>query len=194
MISAIVLAAGASVRMGSPKALLKISGKTFLQHIVDVLASAGVHDVVLVLGANADVIKRQLDWFRGTVVTNNDWNFGMLSSVIAGLGALGRPDIDGALFCPVDHPLITKEIVEGMVQAFSQSHKQIVIPTYQGRRGHPVLFHSSLFPELIAAPMAVGARAVVHNHEKDLAEMATEDEGVIINIDTPEDYAMYCPR
>ena len=89
MVSAIVLAAGASLRMGSPKALLKLSGKTFLQHIVDVLASAGVHDVVIVLGANANVIKTQLHWFRGTVVTNNDWNSGMLSSVIAGLGALG---------------------------------------------------------------------------------------------------------
>ena len=194
MVSAIVLAAGASLRMGSPKALLKLSGKTFLQHIVDVLASAGVHDVVIVLGANANVIKTQLHWFRGTVVTNNDWNSGMLSSVIAGLGALGRPGVEGALFCPVDHPLITKEVVEDLVQAFSASQKQIIIPTYEGRRGHPVIFHSSLFPELIAAPMDTGARAVVHNHEKDIAQVTTDHEGVIINIDTPEDYERYCPR
>jgi len=187
-IGAIVLAAGASLRMGSPKALLKIGRETFVQHIVGQLHSAGVSDIVIVLGADADEIKNSLSWFKGTIVVNEDWKEGQLTSVIAGLDALSQRKLDGVLICPVDRPLITQILIRDLLKAFQESGKRIAVPVFRGRRGHPTVFSSALFDELRDAPLNVGARHVVRNHPSDVHEMTTNEERVLINIDTPEDY------
>jgi len=188
MVSAIILAAGSSRRMGKPKALLNIGGKTFLQHIVGVLNSARVLDIVIVLGSEADEMKKHLGWFGGKVVLNERWQQGQLSSIVAGLDGLDSEDVLGAMICPVDHPLIVQSLVVDLLQEFWKSNKKIVIPTFRGQRGHPVIFERSLFDEIRAAPIDVGAREVVRHHSNDVAEVPSDVEGVIINIDTPEDY------
>lgn len=188
MVSAIILAAGESSRMGLPKALLKIGEKTFLQYIVDVLNSARVLDVVVVLGADAEEIQNSLGWFNGKVVVNEEWQKGQLSSLLVGLHALERKDLHGVLICPVDRPLVSQAVIVGMLQKFWTKHKPIIVPTYNGQRGHPVLISKDLFVELEQAPMDVGARAVLWNHPHDILEFPTDDEGVILNIDTPEIY------
>lgn len=188
MVSAIILAAGSSRRMGQPKALLDIGGKTFLQHIVDVLNSARVLDIVIVLGSEVDDLKKHLGWFGGKVVLNERWQEGQLSSLVVGLDGLDSEDVLGAMICPIDHPVITQSLVVDLLQEFWTSKKKIIIPTFRGKRGHPVIFERSLFDEIRTAPMDVGARAVVHHHADDIAEVSSEEEGVIVNIDTPEDY------
>jgi len=196
MISGIVLAAGSSQRMGTPKALLKIGEKTFLQHIVETLHSARIIDVVIVVGAEAEKIQKTIIWFDGKVVINNDWQKGQLSSIIAGLNALdltkSEPEeIHGAIICPVDHPLLTQSLLVDLLQGYWLSKKRIIIPIHRGKRGHPIIFDRELFDDIRNAPIDIGARAVVRNHEQDIQEVDVNDEGVLINIDSPDDYKKY---
>jgi molybdenum cofactor cytidylyltransferase len=135
MISAVILAAGASQRMGKPKALLTVGEKTFLQYIVDVLHSARILDIAVVLGADAEGIKQSLDWFDGKIVLNADWQKGQLTSVISGIDALDTNDLHGAMLCPVDRPLISQSLLVDLLQAFWKSKKNIVVPSYNGKRG-----------------------------------------------------------
>jgi molybdenum cofactor cytidylyltransferase len=188
MVSGIILAAGESTRMGSPKALLKIGDKSFAQQIVDTLIASRVLDIVLVLGADAEPIQEQLNWFKGKTVINKEWEKGQLSSVLLGLRAVEQQDLHGVLIWPVDRPLASRHVVVGMLHQFWTKHKQIVVPIYKGRRGHPVLFGKELFHDLERAPMELGARSVLQARPDDVLEYQTDEEGVVINIDSPEDY------
>jgi len=196
MISSIILAAGSSQRMGTPKALLKIGEQTFLRHIVEQLHSARITDIVVVLGAGAEEVRKSLTWFDGKIALNSDWQKGQLTSIISGLNKLdpaatGPDEIRGAMICPVDHPLISQSILVDLLQGYWKSHKKIIVPVFRETRGHPVIFSKDLFDEIRHAPADVGARAVVYNHPDDLHEVPVNEEGVIINIDTQEDYKKY---
>ncbi|HVN47669.1 MAG TPA: nucleotidyltransferase family protein [Bacteroidota bacterium] len=190
-VSAILLAAGSSQRMGVPKALLTIDGKTFLQHLVDAVHAAGPDDVRIILGAEAVLLQSTLSWYHGNVVVNENWRDGQLSSMIAGINSLTEEQCSGVLFVPVDHPLITSALIKELLHIFEESKEQIVVPTYQNRRGHPIVVPSVLFQEIKNAPVEVGLRYVVHAHEGKIVEVPTDEEGVIINIDTPDEYQKY---
>jgi molybdenum cofactor cytidylyltransferase len=190
LVPAIILAAGASARMGSPKALLKIGGKTFLRHIVDVLRDSGISGIVIVLGSGADRIADSLAWFDGKVVVNQDWQRGQLTSLISGLDAIGGRHIQGVLVCPVDHPLATSRLIRSMCEAVEAS-QNIIIPVFKGIRGHPVIFPSRFIDSLRSAPLEMGARQLLRDHPDDILEIETDDEGVIRNIDTPEEYESF---
>ena len=101
---------------------------------------------------------------------------------------LDQKDLHGVMFCPVDRPLISQALVVDLLQAFWKSKKKIILPKYNGHRGHPVIFSSELFEALRTASPDTGAREVVHNHSDEVYEMETAEQGVIMNIDTPEDY------
>jgi molybdenum cofactor cytidylyltransferase len=174
--------------MGSPKALLTIGGRSFLHHVIDVLQESGVDDIVIVLGADADEVRRSLSWFHGSIVVNQNWRSGQLSSLTAGLDSFHSTGIDGILVWPVDRPLITSGVVKDLIRSFHESGKSIVVPVYGGRRGHPTFFSSTLFDELRNAPLNVGAKHVLLNHPHDIHEVHTQERGVVLNIDTPEDY------
>ena len=191
MVSGIILAAGESTRMGSPKALLKIGEKSFVQRIVDVLIASRVIDMVLVLGADAKAIQTQLNWFKGKTVINEEWGKGQLSSVLAGLHAVDKEDLHGVFIWPVDRPLVSEHLIVGMLHQFWTKHKQIVVPVFRGQRGHPVLIGRSLFEDMEKAPKEIGARAILWNHPNDVLEYQTEEEGVVINIDSAEDYQQH---
>ena len=120
------------------------------------------------------------------MVLNSDWPRGQLSSIQAGIRALSATPVDGILLCLVDHPLITSALVAELVEAFYRSGKSIVLPVYQSRRGHPVIFAKALFDELLAAPLEKGARAVVWNHPQEVEEVPTEEQGAVLNLNDPE--------
>jgi len=185
MIATIILAAGESRRMGSPKALVPFRGLTFVEHLLAATRHSRIGLTRIVLGAGADEIRAKLSADASKIVVNHEWEKGPLSSIQAGLKSLEGTEVEGALICPVDHPLVTPHLVASMIEAFDATSCAIILPTYHGRRGHPVLFRSLLFSELMAAPMETGARWVVRAHAKDIASVPTEEEGVILNLDDP---------
>jgi len=198
MIVAIVLAAGESRRMGSPKALLRIGERSFIEQIVSALGETKVGKIIVVLGHGAERIKAEIERLPVTVAVNRDYARGQLSSLIAGLRSLEaeRPPekVDGALVHLVDHPVLHPGLVNRMIDLFYESGKLIVVPVCRGKRGHPVIFSARLFPELLSAPPERGAKAVVRAHGDETLEVETEDRGVVMDIDTPEDYREYLGR
>ena len=175
--------------MGRPKALLACQGTTFLGHLLRVTAHPAISVRRVVLGAAADEIRRATGVAPEAVVMNPEWQKGQLSSLQAGLRSLPEGGTDGVLVCPVDQPLISALLVDRLIKAFRAQQRDIVMPTYQGHRGHPVIFSSKLYPELFAAPVDVGARAVVWAHQAELFELPTEEEGVVMNLNDPETLA-----
>jgi molybdenum cofactor cytidylyltransferase len=217
VLAAVILSAGQSSRMGTPKALVDFRGKTFLARAFDAAQHPKIGLVRVVLGAGEAEIRRALSLPDEIVILNPDWERGQLSSIQSAIRALAtdpstasRPTdralgaepraasplhegardvaaLDGILLCPVDHPLFTRALVAALVAAFyADAHPPIVVPTFRGRRGHPMIFARSLFPELLAAPHEQGARAVVWAHSAVVAEVPTDEEGVVLNLNDPE--------
>jgi molybdenum cofactor cytidylyltransferase len=187
MIHAIVLAAGESRRMGRPKALLPYQQETFLGHIISVLKSSTVDEITLVLGAHAEFIQSSIDLQRVSIVINQHYTQGQLSSLIAALQNLPE-ETDAALLCLVDSPFVTKETVNTIITQYRKSGSSIIVPVFGGKRGHPSLFSRPVFPDLLNAPLDQGARYVLQSRQKDVLEVAVADPGILIRIDTPEDY------
>jgi len=182
VISAIVLAAGDSTRMGRTKSELRLgpNGLTFEATVRATLAEAGI-------GVIRVVVPPERVPGCPDVVVNPDPAQGMLSSIQCGLRALPA-GVAAALVWPVDHPLVRPDTIAAIVEAFAARGAPIVVPTFKGRRGHPALFASRVFAELHGADPSVGARAVVHAHA-DRHELAVDDRGIVVDIDTPADYA-----
>ena len=189
MIVGIVLSAGESSRMGRPKALLPIEGQTFLERIVAALKKTQVGKIIVVLGHDAENMTREIKHLPVEVLINSDYQLGQLSSLQTAVRHLQSDEhCDGMLVHLVDHPYIDGKLVDLMIQRFYESTKLIVVPRYQGKRGHPVIFSRSLFGELLDAPIEQGAKAVVNAHANETLEIAAGDEGVTIDIDTPDEY------
>jgi molybdenum cofactor cytidylyltransferase len=186
MLAAAILAAGESRRMGSPKALLPYRGGTFVDHLMSAARHPRVGMLRVVLGAGAEHIREQLHLDAATVVLNQDWPQGQLSSIQAAVRSLEGCATEGLLLCPVDHPLISAEVVAQLIERFDAGNAAIVLPTFHGRRGHPVIFRANVYEEILAASPKVGARQVVWAHKKDTAEVPTEEEGVVLNLNDPE--------
>ncbi len=192
MIVAVILAAGESSRMGRPKALLPFNGRTFIETIIAAFKRSKVGEVVVVVGHNADEMKSHLQHLPVTLLVNPDYKKGQLSSLQVAvryfMAAESTSKIDGMLVHLVDHPYINPVLVDRMIEGFYSSKKLIVLPRYGSRRGHPVLFSASLFRELLEAPLDQGAKAVVNRRRPDTLEIETNDAGVTIDIDTPDEY------
>ena len=195
MIVAVVLSAGESSRMGRPKALLPIDGVRFIERIVTALKSSNVGKIIVVLGHHADEIHKKIGDLAVKILVNEDYQQGQLSSLLAAIRGIEADTdaaaVDGILVHLVDHPYLNSKLVNRMIERFYESGKLIIIPRFQGRRGHPVIFSRSLFNELMATPLEQGAKTVVHAHGDDTLEIDTEDKGVTIDIDTPEEYRRY---
>lgn len=180
--------------MGSPKALLSVAGKSFIERVISALRATGVGKIIVVLGHQPEPIRARIEGLGVEIVINKDYQRGQLSSLIAGLKSLEGQEVDGALVHLVDHPFLDPSTIDRMIDLFYRSNKLIVLPRYRGRRGHPVLFSSRLFAELMSAPLDQGAKSVVHAHRDETLELETENEGVIIDIDTPEEYRQHQGR
>lgn len=190
MINAIILSAGESKRMGQPKPLLRFDDKTFLERIISVLQLSNVDRITVVLGADAEIVEKSANLSGTRLLLNKDYKKGQLSSMITGIKNLPE-ETEAVLVCLVDHPLITEELVNQIVKTFKERKSPIIVPVYQGKRGHPVLFSKSLFKELLEAPEDKGARYVLYSNEEKVFELETSEKGILIGINTPEDYEIY---
>ena len=172
--------------MGRPKALLPYREGTFLQHLIQVTHHPRIGVTRVVLGAGGEQIRTIAKLDPAVVVLNPNWKQGQLSSICAGVRSLAGIETDGIVLCPVDHPLVSATLVSGLIDQFYKEGKAIILPTYNGRRGHPVIFSSALYGELLAAPADKGARAVVWAHAADVLEVPTDEEGVVLNLNDPD--------
>jgi len=186
-VAAIILAAGASNRFGRPKQLLPWGKKTVLQHIIDVVLSSPVEQTIVVLGYRAEELQSNVKDARVETVVNESWNEGMSSSVRAGLSAV-RPEVEAALFVLADQPTLTSETIAQIVRRYGETLSPIVVPTYKGKRGNPVLFARSLFAELSAQEGDVGGRLLIARYEDEVEEVEVRTDAVLVDIDTMEDY------
>ena len=184
---AVVLAAGAGRRIGSPKALLPIGGTTFLAHVARALQRPGVAEVVAVIGHGARRVAASAGLPPGlALVVNPQPDDGMLGSVARGLEAAEARGADAVLLHPVDHPFASPATTDAVLAALAGG-ALVAVPTYGGRRGHPGGFARAVWPALRAAPPARGARAVLADHPDWLVHVPG-DEGCVAGIDTREDY------
>jgi molybdenum cofactor cytidylyltransferase len=189
----IILAAGASRRMGSPKALLDYRGESFANRLVRVLS--GVCDpVIMVLGYHADVIRSHVTGSPHFVV-NPDPDRGQLSSLQIALAAVPG-EAEGFMFTTVDCPATEPETVANLADAFSRRRPetQFVIPSYRGHHGHPVSGVRALIPEFLALPPTGQAREVVHGHVAETEYVDVTDAGVLTDIDDREAYERLAGR
>lgn len=188
MIVAVVLSAGASSRMGRPKALLPVDGVPFIERIVRALERTEVNRTLVVLGHNAEAMREAIAYLGVDTVVNPDYARGQLSSLHTAIRALNGEPVEAILVHLVDHPFIDSRLVDRMIERFRAEEKLIVVPRFNGRRGHPVLFSSKLFPEFLAASLDTGAKPVVRGHPEETLELDTEEAGILVDIDTPEEY------
>jgi molybdenum cofactor cytidylyltransferase len=190
MVVGIVLAAGASTRMGRPKALLAIGADTFVTRACRTLSEAGVDDLIVVAGTeHAEVAAALGDaGLHARVIENPRREEGQLSSLLTGLAVADRPGVDAVLVHLVDVPLVRAETARAVVEAFRRTRAPVVRPAVGGRHGHPVLFSRRVFDDLRRADPAVGAKAVVRAHAADVCDVPVDDDGACRDVDTPEEY------
>jgi molybdenum cofactor cytidylyltransferase len=192
MVHGIVLAAGRSSRMGRPKAALRLGpgGPTFAAAAVGALRDAGLGRVVVVAGAHPGAVRDAVPELPGVeVIDHPDWTSGQLSSLLAGLAALDTPDLEAVAVTLVDVPLVRASTVAALVAAWRRTGAPIVRPAIGQRHGHPVIFDRATFGALRAAPLDVGAKAVIAAFRHQVLDLATDDTGALRDIDTPDEYA-----
>lgn len=197
MISAIVLAAGEGSRMGELKQLLPWGDSTIIETVLANIEESSLDgEIRVVLGAEADRIESRLEDEGYKLLYNPDYTQGMFSSVIAGIQDLPS-DTEALLFMLADQPLVTSDIYNRLLGYYKQKRPLLLVPSYQGRRGHPLIISAQLIPEIYKLAQGGepdgGLRALLNKYEDSIEYMEVEDEGVIIDLDYQTDYQKYSP-
>lgn len=197
MIIGIVLAAGRSRRMGRPKAFLEVEGETFLERAVSALRGGGCAGVIVVAGPETDpqqaAIARAAREFGATVAINGRSESEQLDSVRAAL-RVADLGIAAAVVSPVDVPNTRTATVEAVIRRFRASGSPVVVPTFAGARGHPILVSRALFPEIQDRDLPEGIRSLMRGHAARVEEVSVDDPDVLLDVDTPEEYRALLER
>lgn len=184
MITAIILAAGQSRRMGRQKLLLPFAGQTVIGHVADQFIQSLCAEVFVVVSESAD-LKKALICKGVKLIINPDLHSDMLSSVRAGIKSL-PPSCEAVLITPGDMPLIHTAQINQLIQTGRE--EKIVAPVYEGRRGHPLLVPRHYFKEILTCYDGIGLRGLLQTHANEVCEFAVNHPGVLQDIDLPEDY------
>jgi molybdenum cofactor cytidylyltransferase len=190
-IAIIILAAGASTRMGQPKQLLPFRGQPLLRHVVNIAIATTCQPIVVILGANAAQIQPEIADRPIQIIHNPDWETGMGSSIRCGIQYLSTwPNaVDAAIVTVCDQPFISVALLDRLIQTYNLSKKALIASEYAGIWGVPALFDRALFPELMALQGAAGARSVIQQ-QRASGRSIPFPEGQI-DLDTPDDYQRY---
>ena len=187
MISAIILAAGRSERMSGLKQLMPWRQSTVLEQTVDNFLGSTANEVIVVMGYRAEEVRKALAAKPVKWVINPDYEQGMSASIIAGL-SLVDDQTQAVMLALGDQPLINSQTISRLIGEFSSGDKGIVIPTYRGKRGHPVIFAMTYKEHLLQLKGDIGGRQIIARYPEDTLEVAVDCEGVCIDIDTVESY------
>jgi molybdenum cofactor cytidylyltransferase len=190
-LAAIILSAGFSSRMADFKPLLPLGDSTVIENAVNIFKRAGIENITVVAGHRAEELKAVLERINVNHVLNERYSEGMFSSVVKGLSSLG-PNVKAAFLLPVDIPLVRNGTIVRMAQAYGESGPHIYYPTFGKERGHPPLIPAHLFREIISWKGTGGLQAFLELHESESVEIEVSDEGMLLDIDTREDYEDIC--
>lgn len=194
-IAIVILAAGASSRMGSPKQLLKWGNDSLLNHAINIALRAHASEVIVVLGANYELIEKEIEHHAITVLKNAEWNLGLGKSIAYAAEHVlkSKSKTQGILFTLGDQPLIGSDFLNKMIQGFSPDESQIVASVYKNdKKGVPVLFDSVYFEELSKLIADNGAKQLLQVHKPFVKTLKPPMENK--DIDTPEDYNNLCRK
>jgi molybdenum cofactor cytidylyltransferase len=192
-IHGVILAAGRSSRMSRPKALLEVGSETFLQRAAATLRAGGCAEVRAVVGADAEWAHAAAEDAGVGLVVNADPASEQVDSLRLALEALPAT-ARAVLVLPVDLPLVTEDTVRALVQAYGAERPPLVLPFHNGVAGHPVLLDRGLFAEVLGGGLDEGVRSLIMAHARDMREVKVDDPGILIDIDTPDDYWRYIQR
>ena len=181
-VGVIILAAGGSTRLGSPKQLLRCGGETLIRRAANAAIESSCDRVVVVIGSRAEDVKRELEGLAVSIVENTEWQSGMSSSIRAGLSEVIDDDTVVIMLC--DQPFVTAAVLDELIDTHNKTHKPIVASDYGDVRGVPALFSKELFGELASLTADEGARRIIAKHPEMVATIAFA-EGVI-DVDTNE--------
>jgi molybdenum cofactor cytidylyltransferase len=187
VIAPVILAAGDSTRMGFPKALLPLGNELFLTRILRVLRSAGLPRPAIILGRSAERIQQRIREWPADILINPDPDRGQLSSIQIGFSHLDQ-SFEAGMIWPVDQPAISEGLVLELVRLFIESGSLIAFPSCGERRGHPAIFHRTLFPEFMDARQTEGPKQILARYERSSAVLPTSESACVTDIDTPADY------
>jgi len=185
---AIILAAGSSRRMGAQKLLLPFGNGTMIETVVDQVLDSQMKQVLVVLGPEPEKVKDVLAQKEVKVCVNKRHEEGMLSSVICGIRALPE-ETEAALIYLGDQPGIPAEVTDKVIEAYDENLYGIVIPVYNHRRGHPLLIDMKYRRDIEKLDLEQGLRALRHQFPEDVLEVDVDEPGILIDIDTREDYS-----
>lgn len=186
-LSAIILAGGYSSRMQAFKPLLPLGGSTVLENTVKVFRDSGIQDITVVTGYRAEELEAVLDRAGVLWVYNKDYSEGMYTSVVAGVRSL-HGGSGGFFLLPADMPLVKRSTIRALREAQNRNTSHVIYPVHNGRRGHPPFIPASLFSDILAWDGSGGLRALLSRHQDRVIHVETGDEGILTDIDTPEDY------
>ncbi|MFE1746883.1 NTP transferase domain-containing protein [Coleofasciculus sp. H7-2] len=191
VVGLIVLAAGASTRMGTPKQLLLYQGRSFLRHTAEIAIASICQPIVVVLGANAERMKPEVNLLPVQIVENPQWAEGMSSSIRVGIEALANlnQNLEAVAIALCDQPFISSQLLNQIVEAYHLTRQPIIASEYAGSLGVPALFSRTLFPELMSLKTTVGAKQIIKKYSSEVFRLPFP-EGVI-DIDTPKDYQKF---
>jgi len=189
-VSAIVLAAGMSTRMGTAKQLLQLGDRTLLATVLDNLRESRVDQIVVVLGYSAESIRREVALDDVSVVLNEAYREGMGTSLRAGLAALDART-QAVLIVLADQPFVRPATLDLLIAQYTEKKPQIVIPVHRGFRGNPVLLDRSVFPELRQLAGDVGCRAIFGSHSENILKVPVDDAGILLDADTAADFEKF---
>ncbi|MBI4186312.1 MAG: nucleotidyltransferase family protein [Chloroflexi bacterium] len=192
-VSAIVLAAGESKRMGRPKLLLPFGGGTIMEQAIDTLLDSRVSEVIVVVGHNAREIVRAIGTRPVKVAVNELYRQGMSTSIVKGLSAADEKAV-AMMIVLADQPLTDSQTVNKLIEEFLSHDRGIAVPVCLGQRGHPVILSLRYRDELLALKGDVGGREIVGQHPDDVLEVAVDCQGVNVDIDTWQDYLKALPQ
>jgi molybdenum cofactor cytidylyltransferase len=184
----IILAAGASTRMGTPKQLLTYRGSSFVRNMAEIALSSVCQTIVVVLGAYAERIQPEISNLPVQIVENQQWNQGMSASIRVGIAALNavNHNLEAVLITLCDQPFVSSQTIDQLVETYCFTGKPIIASEYAKTLGVPALFSRTLFSELIALKSNEGAKKIIQKHSDDVFSVPFS-EGAI-DIDTPKDY------
>jgi len=198
MISAIILAAGRSTRMGLPKMLLRWGSVTIIEHVISVFANAGIEDILVITGGARDqveeIIQKSSQHSPVRTAYNQDYQAGnMLSSIQCGLKHLSEKNIGAAMLGLGDQPQAQVRSVRLVQEAFLQTQSPLVVPSFEMRRGHPWLVARPLWGELLEMNALETSRDFLNGHAHDIHYVPVDTPSILADMDTPEDYRLSRP-